>query len=162
MRLGLIFAALCVLTVAAGPHGESRGFGDDLDWWNDLDGAIAEMKAQGKPGFVLIHKSWCGACKHLKKSFENGASSPIRNEAENFVMVNLQDDEEPKSPEFSPNGAGYIPRGVFVNSKGEVQPDIVNKFGNSNYPYFYSDSNQIFKMLGFARGIFNDNSEKEL
>jgi protein-disulfide reductase (glutathione) len=50
-------------------HGSSRGFNDNIDWYNNLEEAIAAGKEEGKPVFVLIHKTWCGACKRLKADF---------------------------------------------------------------------------------------------
>ncbi|MFH4974486.1 hypothetical protein AB6A40_001195 [Gnathostoma spinigerum] len=40
----------------------AHGFGDDIDWvkWDD---AIETALDQNKPIFLLIHKSWCHACK---------------------------------------------------------------------------------------------------
>lgn len=38
------------------------GFGDDVEWhgWPE---ALEASKKLDKPVFLLIHKSWCGACK---------------------------------------------------------------------------------------------------
>lgn len=79
---------------------------------------------------VVIWKSWCGACKRLKPLF--GASEvnfaglwlilckEIAEMSKNFVMINLMDDEEPKDPNFTPDG-GYIPRILFFSPDGTLQ-----------------------------------------
>jgi len=41
------------------------GFGSQYDWLS-LDDGLKEAKDNGKPVMVLIHKSWCGACKGNK------------------------------------------------------------------------------------------------
>jgi len=66
---------------------------------------MAEAKVSGKPLFLLIWKTWCGACKSLRPKF--AASAAIAAEASNFVMVNVVDDEEPKDALYKPEGAGY-------------------------------------------------------
>lgn len=40
------------------------GFGEDINWvsWED---AIETALEKDKPIFLLIHKSWCHACKGL-------------------------------------------------------------------------------------------------
>lgn len=55
-----------------------------------------------------------------------------------FVMVNVEDNEEPKDEKYKPDG-GYIPRILFMNHLGEVQTQIINENGNPKYKYFYTD-----------------------
>lgn len=40
----------------------SHGFLDEIDWvtWDD---AVDLAKKDNKPIFLLIHKTWCGACQ---------------------------------------------------------------------------------------------------
>ena len=61
----LIFAlfALTKISVVSGEDGSlSNGLGDNYDWVTLSDG-YEIAKEQRKPLMLIIHKSWCGACK---------------------------------------------------------------------------------------------------
>lgn len=61
-------------------------------------------------------------------------------------MINLEDDEEPSSQSFAPDG-GYIPRILFLFKDGKPIYDIQNTEGNKKYKYYYSYSSQIVKSM---------------
>ncbi|KNC70459.1 hypothetical protein SARC_17013, partial [Sphaeroforma arctica JP610] len=69
--------------------------------------------SSNKPMLILIHKTWCGACKNLKKTVST--SEQMVTLAKEYIMVNLEDDEEPKDKQFQPDG-GYVPRLFFADS----------------------------------------------
>lgn len=98
---------------------KSNGWNDKIDWQPSLEATLSKVKESGKPGMIVIHKSWCGACKALKPKFAE--SSSIEQLSENFVMYNALDDDEPKGEEFKPDG-GYIPRMVIF-----LKPFIFSK-----------------------------------
>ncbi|PNF40049.1 Thioredoxin domain-containing protein 12 [Cryptotermes secundus] len=89
---------------------------------------------------LIIHKTWCGACKALKPQF--AASKEIEDLSSHFVMVNAEDDEEPKEEQYSPDG-GYIPRILFIEPAGKVRTDFFNEDGNASYKYFYSNADSV-------------------
>jgi len=117
----------------------ARGWGDNIRW-NTLDDAKKVAAESNQPIMVIIHKTWCGACKRLKGEF--GASKEIEELSSRFVMVNLEDDEEPKKVEYTPDG-GYIPRIFFLEPSGKVRSDLYNKQGNPSYKYYYADANTV-------------------
>lgn len=93
--------------------GKDNGFGNNYIWAGSLESGIRIAANHKKPVMVIIHKSWCKACKNLKPKF---ASSPeIQDLSKHFVMVNLIDDEEPEGSNFSPDGT-YIPRWIICSS----------------------------------------------
>ena len=65
------------------------GFGDEVEWLK-LDEGLAAAKESNKLAMVVVHKSWCGACKRLGPSF--AAEQRVKDLADNFVMINVHDD----------------------------------------------------------------------
>ena len=78
----------------------AAGFGDAIEWKN-LDEGLEAAKAENKLAMVVVHKSWCGACKRLGPSF--AGESRIAEMADNFVMINVHDDEEPTDDKCAPS-----------------------------------------------------------
>lgn len=124
----------------------ARGWGDNIAW---VENAVARKiaKKSGRPVMYVIHKTWCGACKNLKPKF--AASEEIAKLSAEFVMVNLQDNEEPAGDQFKPDG-GYIPRILFAGPSGRVDPSVINSAGNPKYKYFYSDADSIVASMKSA------------
>ena len=132
---------LSLTSVAASGDGLGNGFGNHVAWKPTLEAGLEAAKAESKPLMVIIHKSWCGACKKLAPKF--AGSDAIAELSDDFVMVNLIDDAEPEGEEYKPDG-GYIPRVLFIDGvSGEVQTEIFNEDGNPQYKYFYTNAEQV-------------------
>ena len=120
------------------PSQLARGFGDKINWVKFEESADIALKTS-KPIFLLIHKSWCGACQNLKPKLAE--SDKFKDLSEKFVMVNVEDNEEPSDSSYAPDG-GYIPRVLFSDSSNTVKPEIYNFNGNPKYKYYYSNAEQ--------------------
>jgi len=157
-RDGCIAVAILaiLLSTRTASAADSHGLGDHYNWV-ELDEGYELAKASSKPLMLLIHKSWCGACKALKPRFKS--SQPIEQLSPNFIMVNVMDDEEPEGDMYQPDG-GYIPRILFFNPDGELM-DVINEDGNPKYKYYYSDDAQIADSMRRAVGIYGGGDEEE-
>lgn len=47
---------------------DDRGFGQ-IYKWRDFHRGFEEAKETGKPIFLVIHRTWCPACRSLKEKF---------------------------------------------------------------------------------------------
>jgi len=105
-------------------------------------------KQENKPIVALVHKTWCGACKQLKKDFQSGGAGVDRvvKASASYIMVNLEDDEGEGISDLKPEGAGYIPRVVFFTPDGTARPDIKSK-ANPNYAYFYPNADSLGQVM---------------
>uniref|UniRef100_A0A1I8A7L0 Thioredoxin domain-containing protein n=1 Tax=Steinernema glaseri TaxID=37863 RepID=A0A1I8A7L0_9BILA len=125
----------------------ANGFGEDINWvkWED---AIETALDENKPIFLLIHKSWCHACKALKKTFQqSNARKAFKTLSEYFVMVNTEDDDEPFEEEYRPDGK-YIPRLLFLDMNGDLLPEFKNKKAEyKNYSYYYSSPADVLNSM---------------
>ena len=150
MNLLVLFAVLTAAgfaTVASAVGG--RGFGDRYKWFTVEEG-LQQAAATDKPAMVVIHKSWCGACKRLGPLFAE--SSELLKLSEEFVMINVHDDEEPAAPQYKPYG-GYVPRILFFEPNGDVRDDIINRDGNPQYKYFYTSAENVVSGMKNALGL---------
>jgi len=139
----------------AGAEDLARGWGNDIKWTGHSV-ASQVAKRTGRPVMYVVHKTWCGACNRLKPLF--AASEDIARLSKEFVMVNMQDNEEPEDSQFKPDG-GYIPRILFGGSTGRVDADIVNESGNEKYKYFYNDAAGIVRSMRSALGKYGPSDE---
>ncbi|VDK88610.1 unnamed protein product [Onchocerca ochengi] len=125
----------------------SHGFGEDIDWvkWED---AVEMAMEVDKPIFLLIHKSWCHACKALKKTFQqSNARKAFKQLSKYFIMVNTEDDDEPYEEEYRPDGK-YIPRVLFLDKNGDLLPQFKNKKAEyKNYAYYYSSPADVLNSM---------------
>lgn len=90
-----------------GSKGKDNGFGSNYVWAGSLESGLQIASNHRKPVMVIIHKSWCTACKKLKPKFAD--STDIQRLSRHFVMINLADEDEPPSVSYQPDG-NYIPR----------------------------------------------------
>ncbi|KAJ7378801.1 Thioredoxin domain-containing protein 12 [Desmophyllum pertusum] len=129
------------------PVSLDRGFGKDINWMT-MEKGLEKANKSETPVMLIIHKSWCGACKALKPIIAE--SKQIAELSKKFVMINVEDDEEPKADQFEVDGK-YFPRVFFLNHKGEVQKDLHNNdLEFIKYKFFYNDDEELIHTMKTA------------
>lgn len=104
---------------------------------------LDEAKRQQKPIMLIIHKTWCPACKQMRRKFE--ASAEIEALSEYFVMADAEDDDEPTDERYAPNGS-YSPRILFVNPEnGNLYPITNPAPTDPNSPHFYGSATEVVR-----------------
>ena len=144
-RAGLLLA---LLAAAALPPlaAALRGWNDAIPW---VEAGAFAPQDDGKPIMYLFHKSWCGACKNLKRALnDNGRDSEkVVEFSKHFHMVNVEDDEgNAFGDAFAPDG-GYIPRVIFAKSDGTPIKHLKNDGGNPKFKYFYSHPLEVHRAM---------------
>eukprot|EP00124_Ichthyophonus_hoferi_P004761 Ihof_evm3s569 gene=Ihof_evmTU3s569 len=85
MSMFLKFIALMVV-VASAAADVDRGLGKDYEW-KTYEEAMAPGNT--KPIMLIIHRTWCSACKSLKPVFAE--ADEIKALSPKFTMVNIDE-----------------------------------------------------------------------
>ena len=130
----------------------SNGFGDQIHWV-EYSSAVSDSS---KPTMVILHKSWCSACKNLKSKLAE--SLEFQELSAKFSMVNAGETEDLHDNTDLNIDGSYIPRIFFLDPQGQVLPEVYNTNGNPSYKYFYFNANTV---LSSMRQVLEDFPSKE-
>ena len=108
----------------------------NLDAVTNLDAAIEQATKENKPLFIMMGREACGNCKQLHSDIAKGQ---VRVTKANFVIVDLNCDDQETNKAFNSRykvGGGMLPfvviakpDGTMVAShKGAADPKAFNKF----------------------------------
>ena len=118
-----------------------NGFGETVNWI-EYDAAIADTS---RPTLVILHKSWCGACKSLKPKIAQ--SSDFEQLSAKFSMVNANEENSIHNLEHFNIDGSYIPRVFFLDPDGQVLSEMTNANGNPNYKYYHYQVSTILESM---------------
>uniref|UniRef100_A0A1B0CKN5 Thioredoxin domain-containing protein n=1 Tax=Lutzomyia longipalpis TaxID=7200 RepID=A0A1B0CKN5_LUTLO len=120
-------------------------FGRRYDWADNFKMGLSRAKQEDKPLMMVIHATGCPACRKLKTDF--ASDKKLLELSKNFVMLNTEDDEEPKARKFQIDGL-YFPRILFFSPCGKVLKEVINeKRENEDCKYYYSTAMDITKSM---------------
>jgi len=138
------------------------GYGKNIKW-KTLDEAIKNSEELNRPIMLIIHETWCKACKMLAKQFRR--SKFILEMSEFFEMCNIMDEEIPRdNPALVPDGE-YYPRILFIGPDQKVHADIINPKAAKKFLYYYYDAESVeISMAKALRRFYNvlDEDDTEL
>lgn len=153
MLIRFVLLAICAALVRC------DGFNSKVITWVPWAKTVETAKKLDKPVMMVVHKSWCPACKQLRQKFMTSPEIEIL--SEHFVMANAEDDDEPADEMYSPQG-GYSPRIMFLNSDGTVSP-VVNDRSDPAHLHFYGTTEEVVRgMLSALRIIKGVNDLNDL
>lgn len=115
----------------------ANGFGDKIAW-RGLSEGFREAATSGLPIMLVVHASWCSQCKALRPAFSNPDLVAL---SDHFVMINVDQDEEPDSLQYGPDGR-YVPRVLFFDPAGDLDQGLLNPT-RRRYKYFYSPHDDL-------------------
>jgi protein-disulfide reductase (glutathione) len=148
-RRAVFIVCVFALLIAGGT---ADGFNAKRIAWVEWDKAVDTAKRLDKPVMMVVHKTWCAACKQLRQKFVGSAEIEVL--SQHFVMANVEDEDEPADEKYSPQG-GYSPRIMFLHANGEVA-DVVNTHGDPTHLHFYGTAEEVVRgMLAALRTIRN-------
>jgi protein-disulfide reductase (glutathione) len=148
--LNALFALVCLLPLTAAlaaPDHADLFNGAEINW-RDPKSGIYEASKSGKPVIMVMHATWCAACKRYRAVFKDPG---IVAASKDFVMILVDADTEKSiNGAFSPDGT-YVPRTLFIDSDGNVSDKLVGK--DPQYPHTIDadDPQELLALMNRAK-----------
>ncbi|MEE6490835.1 hypothetical protein FKM82_016018 [Ascaphus truei] len=117
------------------PKTLARGWGDDIEWIQTYEEALAKARDSKKPLMVIHHLEECPHSEALKKAFVADPQAQ-RIAQEDFIMLNVV---HPVADENQSPDGHYVPRVMFVDPSLTVRTDLAGRYGNRLYAYEAGD-----------------------
>jgi thiol:disulfide interchange protein len=134
MIRSLAVAIFALLTVTVSANARAPAHADEWNGaeinWQDARSGIYESSKTGRPVIMVFHATWCTVCKRFRQVFKDPA---IVAASRDFVMILVDADKEKElNGAFQPDGS-YVPRTLFIDSKGNVSDKLVGN--DPQYPH---------------------------
>ncbi|KAJ8354518.1 hypothetical protein SKAU_G00220850 [Synaphobranchus kaupii] len=131
------------------PQTLSRGWGDELIWYQTYEEALYRAQTNNKPLMVIFHLEECPHSQALKNAF--ASNKEIQKLAdEGFILMNLVFETTDKH--LYPDGQ-YVPRILFVDPSFTIRADIIGRYANRLYAYEPTDMKLLLSNMQKAKKL---------
>ncbi len=100
--------------------------------WRSAEAGVAAMRANKRPGIVVVMATWCARCKEYKKLFYDPQIVAL---SKHFEMILIDAEASPERAEKWNTDGSYFPRTFFATPDGSVDPSFVTSL--AQYPHFF-------------------------
>jgi thiol:disulfide interchange protein DsbD len=123
--LGLVLLVGGIVYGVGAGGARARAGAATFGWQHDLDAAVAQARAQGRPMIIDFWADWCTACKELDRDV--WSDPRVRAEASRFVAVKIDGTVESDAFTAITDKFGIIglPTVVLLDPHGREAPDRV-------------------------------------
>ena len=132
------------------PRAATKWNGAQIDWWTYAEGSEV-AKREGRPMLAVFKGDWCPHCSNYSRLF---ARPDIVALSQRFVMVLVDDKEDPAvSTQWAPDGK-YVPRTLFFSPDGEHDATLQGR--NSRFRYFLDEhgADELKALMQRAAGLY--------
>ncbi|KAM4626409.1 anterior gradient protein 2-like [Discoglossus pictus] len=133
------------------PKTLARGWGDDIEWSQTYEEALAKSRTEKKPLMVIHHLEECPYSQALKEAFADDKMAQ-KLALEDFVMLNVV---HPVADENQSPDGHYVPRVIFVDPSMVVRTDLAGRYGNRMYAYEAGDIPELVTNMKKAKVLLH-------
>jgi len=101
--------------------------------WLSAEAGVAAMRANKRPGIVVVMATWCARCKEYKSLFYDPQIVEL---SKHFEMILIDAEAAPERAEKWNTDGSYFPRTFFAAPSGAVDPSFVTSL--AQYPHFFN------------------------
>ena len=101
--------------------------------WTSAEAGLAAMRANKRPGIVVVMATWCPRCKDYKSLFYDPQIVEL---SKHFEMILIDAEASPERAEKWNTDGSYFPRTFFASPAGAVDPSFVTSL--TQYPHFFN------------------------
>ncbi|MBW2712476.1 MAG: thioredoxin family protein [Deltaproteobacteria bacterium] len=136
-KLVFLLIANLLLVLACGDDSqevEREGWNNEQIQWLAMDEGLAVAKESNTPVLLVVYTDWCPHCKNYSQVFYDPT---VVKAAHNFVMIRINQDNQPdKAAAYSPDGS-YIPRTLILRPDGSINSSHIGP--NPNFQHFIDE-----------------------
>jgi protein-disulfide reductase (glutathione) len=114
--------------------------------WRSAEAGLAAMRANKRPGLVVVMATWCPRCKDYKTLFHDPQIVAL---SKHFEMILIDAETSPERAEKWKTDGDYFPRTFFASPTGSVDASFVTSI--AQYPHFFN-AQQPRELLQAMRG----------